>query len=581
MRTFLPRCLSACLLLIACGGSHDDGLGTQRLRDAGPDEEDAAGAEQDAALDPLDGSPAEDAALTPDQDAGDEAGADAAEEDAGADAGDAESARIQAYVNADTGDDTNDGSSAAPLKTLARAFDVVGENGLVWLQPSTFTDATEGLMDLAAAQGRSVPSGTHLRATASGVLVGVTVVFPAGGRLEGVTFDTAARGRVLMRGGEVVLEKLVFTRARTNNSQPFVIETYGSARVTLSAGGDETHNYIGEPGSLTALAMLREQSELTIDGGRIDGASGAGLGNLIDVGDATKLTLRNVTISNDTNSWVSGGSAIWMGGPRTAVTIENSRIDLNDAGGAACVVQDDNSGVAADVDADLTVRDSVLTRCLGGALHLREGAPRVRIEDSELSESGRFGIECGRIGFDGVRVAGAPLVTLIDSRIHDNAWGGIAMNAGGSLSIEGTSIENNGTPAAPRGGIWLEGAFPYALRMRRVSVISNTGASASAGVHVMGDASSTFDLGTAASSGNNTLATNTTTQLHVQVAAGALVSAVGNTWPASAQGTEIDGSYRVAGALCAGADPCDQTSGEGTVFSFAGAGAGARLRLAD
>ena len=69
--------------------------------------------------------------------------------------------------------------------------------------------------------------------------------------------------------------------------------------------------------------------------------------------------------------------------------------------------------------------------------------------------------------------------------------------------------------------------------------------------------------------------------VQVQVAAGVLVSAVGDTWPSATQGSEVDGSYRVAGALCGGADPCEQTTGEGAVFSFAGAGAGAHLRLAD
>ena len=53
--------------------------------------------------------------------------------------------RVQAYVNADLGDDQNAGTSAAPFKTVQRAFEVVGENALVWLQPSTFTAATEGL----------------------------------------------------------------------------------------------------------------------------------------------------------------------------------------------------------------------------------------------------------------------------------------------------------------------------------------------------------------------------------------------------------------------------------------------------
>ena len=58
------------------------------------------------------------------------------------------------------------------------------------------------------------------------------------------------------------------------------------------------------------------------------------------------------------------------------------------------------------------------------------------------------------------------------------------------------------------------------------------------------------------------------------VAALVLVSAVGNSWPPSTRGSDADGGY----ALCADADPCDQTGGTGS--NVEGAGAGARLRLA-
>jgi hypothetical protein len=87
-------------------------------------------------------------------------------------------------------------------------------------------------------------------------------------------------------------------------------------------------------------------------------------------------------------------------------------------------------------------------------------------------------------------------------------------------------------------------------------------------------------LGTASSPGNNTLTGNQPTQVIVRVAAGVVVSAVGNTWTASMQGADAQGHYTVAGPFCTGANPCDQTTGADINFTFMGAGSGAALRLA-
>jgi hypothetical protein len=359
------------------------------------------------------------------------------------------------------------------------------------------------------------------------------------------------------------------------------LEVTASGRVVLEPGDDPDHNYVGAPGAVHALAIVRDTAELTIEGGVADGATGAGVGNLIDLADESRLTVKNFTLSNQSGALVSGGAAVWMGGARCTVLIEGSRIDLgNNTGGAACIVQDDNYAGSPAEYGSLTIRDSVVTQCRGSALQLREGAPEVLIEDSELSSSGaRFGIEAGQIGFDGVKVAGRPLLTLVNVTIRGNYLGGIAMNGGGALSITGGSVDTNGGPSG-RGGIWLEGALPYEVSVRGVSITDNVGPSGYAGVWLAGDATSTFDLGTADSEGNNTLTGNQPTQMSVRVAAGVVVSAVGNTWTASAQGADDDGRYTVDGTLCGGADPCDQTSGADVNFTFMGAGAGAALRLA-
>ena len=70
-----------------------------------------------------------------------------------------------------------------------------------------------------------------------------------------------------------------------------------------------------------------------------------------------------------------------------------------------------------------------------------------------------------------------------------------------------------------------------------------------------------------------------TTRLRLSVAAGVTVHADRNTWLANVQGADSAGHYDTA--LCGGASPCDVSSGAGANYTFDGAGAGAKLRLAE
>ena len=84
-----------------------------------------------------------------------------------------------------------------------------------------------------------------------------------------------------------------------------------------------------------------------------------------------------------------------------------------------------------------------------------------------------------------------------------------------------------------------------------------------------GSAASTYDLGTAASPGNNVIQGNTTgsqtTGLLVDVAAGVTVSAVGNTFAAGVQGANALGKYQLGTAPCS-ASSCNLTSGAGANY---------------
>ena len=118
----------------------------------------------------------------------------------------------------------------------------------------------------------------------------------------------------------------------------------------------------------------------------------------------------------------------------------------------------------------------------------------------------------------------------------------------------------------------LNGVKPYQFTLRNTSVNGTA-----AGVALQGDGTSSFDLGTAAQPGGNTLLA--APGLRVSTAAGVLATAVGNTWRAGVQGAGAGGTYASTSSVCNGLNPCDVTSGSESNFTFQAAGAGAALRL--
>ena len=126
------------------------------------------------------------------------------------------------------------------------------------------------------------------------------------------------------------------------------------------------------------------------------------------------------------------------------------------------------------------------------------------------------------------------------------------------------------------GGFWLGSSSVYQLKLRNVSVADNksvlggnSNQPGNSGITMRGSAASTYDLGTAASPGNNVIQGNTTgsqtTGLLVDVAAGVTVSAVGNTFAAGVQGANAQGQYQLGTAPC-GASSCNLTTGAGANY---------------
>jgi hypothetical protein len=467
----------------------------------------------------------------------------------------------EVYVSP-SGADTNAGTAAAPLRTLAKAFQTVGAGGTVWLHNGVFTATGEGLQGPEVATGRTLPAGAALKAVNDGgATLGFTLQVPAGGSLVGLVFDASSQGRVLAGGGTVVVSRPAWVKLGLTTLSHGIVAS-GTARVLVDPKGNPQHNYAGS--GLTGFASAADSSELVVDGGRIDGTTGQAGGFALD--GAARLTLKALTITNTSGAWVGGGAVVDVAGTANIVLLDGVTIDLANAA-AACIVADRQ--VAGPTPAvDITLVNATLTRCAGGGVQLREGTPKLTVTASAITNNGRHAIEAGQIGFDSGVVYAQPQIVASGLVATGNAQGGILMNMGGSLSIDGGQVTTVNT------ALQLLGAKPYALRLRSVVVDGGI-----FGLRLEGDGSAGFDLGTLASPGGNTVR-GASTGLRLTTAAGVTVQAVGNTWIANTQGADASGKYSPASSVCGNSNPCDVTTGSGLNYTFAGAGAGAKLRLA-
>jgi hypothetical protein len=483
-------------------------------------------------------------------------------------------ASLEAFVNPATGLDTNAGTSAAPFKTLNKAFTTVGAGGTVWLQDGSYTTTTEGVADIFT--GRTAPAGVSIKAVNAGAAtIGFTLQFPNGGSITGVDFNVSSQGRILASGGTTVISGPRWTKLGVSTLGNG-IEASGTAKVLVDPNGVPTHNYVLTAGALTGFALVTGTAELTVNGGVLDGTTGQAGGAFTF--DGAKLSLANFKLTNTSNVWAGGGAALNISGNiDSTVTLTNVEINLAGAIYPACLAVDRQTPAPV-FNPYVKIQDSVIANCNGGGVQLREGLPLLEVINSQVTGHGRFGIEAGQIGFDSTANGYArPGVVLTNSTISGNAFGGISLNNGGGVVILGGTVAGGAQK-----GIQLlkDGGVPeniYSLRARNATL------SGSDALVLQGDDGAGFEainLGTQSDPGGNTII-GTTTGVRVSVEADVTVYAVGNTWKANTQGADANGHYSSASSVCGGANPCDATSGSGANFTFTNAGAGAALRLAE
>lgn len=429
------------------------------------------------------------------------------------------------------------GTRDNPFLTLAGAVSMAKAGDTV-----VFLD---GNYDIAkGADPVTIPDGVDLAADnprfAGLVGTGGTLLELAGDtHIDGLRFDgfeTVVAS--VATGASVSVTRATFTNCPTNSGKD-VFEIGGSATVTVT--DDAMHDL----GDCTALAHVHDQGKLTLKGETLhftgngepavftaDGSGALALSDLIaDDGNVPLLVLRDSSTTTLATS-----------------TFETLASHLVELGGSASL---------AVTNSELSLGSSVTNP---GPCIQTTGA-----SSSSLSLTHAVLHDCS-----GALVGPAPkTLTLDDAEIYRMTESGLDLTTGASsnVTITASNFHHEGARAVRLGG---GSPSTFALEVRGTELDAATVPS---GFELDGDAASTWDFGTLADPGLNTL-TATTTALDVQSSAITSVSAVGNRWTPSVQNADGTGQYVPASSP----GVLEVTSGSGQNYSDA---AGATIRLAE
>lgn len=461
-----------------------------------------------------------------------------------------------------TGDDANPGTQAAPFKTLAKGTSSVPSGATVWVHAGTYDRVTEGVSN-GNYLNVNVPDGVSMRALSGAVTVHGTVHLLGSGNLGGLTLQPELHSAsiVVQGGGVVGLSGVTLAESGSCGSGIYALTIDGAAQVTLDPGANPDHDYAGA--NVTGFARVGGTARLHVAGGVVDGAAPTGCSGSA-VFEARGSGLIELSGVRMTNTYLRAFSV--HGGAR--LRLVNSTLDeMGPTNGAF--------GVAVHPGGRLDAIGSTFRNISGHAVFVDSGAganPILTFDTCTFSHA-----------LYGVQAATTPVdLTMIGTTLEDIELLPLGV-AGGTVSVQASTFRRNGEARTNYFGFAgaLDAGSPtsvVALQVRG-STFDRNGSAAMGpyGALVLGGAAgSSFDLGTAASPGNNTFTNNPTYSLHLKVPAGVTVQAAGNTWAPGIQGSDANGRYTAASPTCSEI-PCEVVSGSGLNY-FVTSGV---LRLVD
>jgi len=485
-------------------------------------------------------------------------------------------------------------AQASPCLTIAKAAGLAQANKTVWLMNGDYTGATQPAPI-------AVPAGLTLRALTPGLAaVGQGIVLQGNATVVGVVLRRNGFGdfgSIAASAGNVTIDGVkAVGNSAIGSGFPAVLALSGTVHATMTPGNiaDYADQLTPAGQSVAIYATLAGNAWLTVSGGVFggaalggsDGVSGAFNRGAFNMTGSSRLDLNGVVLNVDS-------SGIFLYGDTTQVNLTGTLLHAGANSGPGYGIY------AAKGTPQVTLVNSTISGFDHSYSHSSTGIyvgtfaqPGVALTLSTTNSS----LTTNNVGVYVTEIGSSPSSltwTGTNTSIAINTHGGIACHDACNIDLTGGEISENATndPAASghtfHGGVWMGmAAKTYQLKLRNMIIVdnkstagSNANSSDNSGVTMAGSASSVFDLGTAASPGNNLVQGNTssaqTSGLNVNVAAGVTVSAVGNTFAPNVQGANAQGKYQLGTAPCS-ASSCNLTAGSGANYRISGG----TLRLA-
>ena len=475
-------------------------------------------------------------------------------------------------------------AQANPCRSIAQAAATAAANKTVWLMNGDYTGVTQPAPI-------AIPAGLTLRALTPGLAgVGQQIVLQGSATVVGVVLRRNGPGdwgSLAASSGNVTIDgvKAIGT-SLAGSGYPAVLALSGTVHATMTPGNVADYaDQIPLVGQGTATyASLAGSAWLTVNGGLFggaalggsDGVNGAFNRGAFNMTGSSRLDLNNVALNVES-------SGIFLFGEATQVNLNGSTLHAaGNVGPGYGIYAAKGTPQVSLVNSSISGFDNAYTHGSAGISVGTFAQPGVALALT-TTNSGVTSNNVGVFVTDGGSSPSSLVWTGTYTSVAINTHGGIVCRDACNIDLNGGEISENATddPAANSntfsGGIWMGlTTKTYQLKLRGMLIIdnkstagSNANSSANSGVTMAGNASSSFDLGTAASPGTNLILGNTssaqTSGLNVAVAAGVTVNAVGNTFAPNLQGANAQGMYQLGTAPCS-ASSCNLTSGAGANY---------------
>ncbi len=448
------------------------------------------------------------------------------------------------WVDAVNGNDANDGSVAAPLRTISAAVAAVTSGGTIWLNDGVWTSTIDpglsqhssgincGNGNVASVRGLSFravnPGQATLRyGSPIGICVGDSQV--RGLRLE---VETMLNNTVAIQAavpGATLLSGVSF--------QGGLILASGGGRITLEPAGLASYGDLGDFGG-KAIVVRNVGSEVVVNGGSFDrlpsldsgaspGPGCAGTASFYAL-HGGRLVLNQVDLRPGPARNANAIYDIAVAG------CDNAQIELNAttiSGFLRSTGLGNGVAVALGSGSSLTLGAGTALSANNGGIYMN-GASVTLAAGALIQGSTTSGIYVNNS-------AGISTVTLAPgSSIQGSTESGIEMRGSSTnpsrLDVSGATFANNG-------GSGVHVTATVQCKIRDSSFVGNVGF----GVQ-MQSVGGICDLGTVASPGGNIFAdTGPNVSLNASSSLPSTLQAVGNTWAANQQGSDAQGRYAV------------------------------------